>query len=87
MGAQDAWEEVGRLGAEKDAATDKIRAFRRELYGRTYRFIVVRSSSLDARKEHKLEDIIRRKQQALSKDAEQAGKVLYSCQEDASAAA
>lgn len=84
---QDAWEEVGRVGAEKDAATYKIRAFRRELYGRTYRCIVVRSSSLDARKEHKMEDIIRREQQTLSKDADKAGKVLYSCQEDASAAA
>lgn len=41
-----------------DSATYKIQSFRRELYGQTYRFIAVRSTNLEARKEHKLEDVL-----------------------------
>lgn len=81
------WTDVGRMGAAKNSATYKLRAFRRELYGETYRFIVVRSSSLDARKEHKLQDVIEREYKSLTKDAERVEKIAYSCEEDATVAA
>ena len=83
----DSWTDALRIGTASDSATYKLRAFRRELYGRTYRFIVVRSSSLDARKEHKLQDVLERERKSLTKDVERASKVAYSCMEDASAAA
>lgn len=53
--AEDTWVNVGRMGTAKDSASYKIRAFSREFYGKPYRFIVVRSTSLDTRKEHKLQ--------------------------------
>lgn len=82
----DAWAEIGRVGTATSSATYKLRAFRRNLYGRTYRFIVVRSSSLDARKEHKLQDVLEREHKSLTKDAERASKTVYSCEADANLA-
>jgi len=84
---KDDWTVVGRMGAASNSATYKLRAYRRELYGQTYRFIVVRSSSLDARKEHKLQDVLERERKSLAKDAERAGQIAYSCAEDANVAA
>lgn len=84
---KDTWVNVERMGRAKDAATYKTLAFRREFYGQTYRFIVVRSSSLDARKEHKLQDVLEREKKSLSEEAEKVGKIAYSCLEDANSAA
>ncbi|MCL6445395.1 MAG: IS1634 family transposase [Alicyclobacillus sp.] len=84
---ENAWQDVGRLAEAKNGATYKIQAFHRELYGRMYRFVVVRSNSLDTRKEHKLEDVLPRERNELEKAAGVQFKTLYSCEQDAAAAA
>ncbi|WP_303802764.1 IS1634 family transposase [Alicyclobacillus macrosporangiidus] len=84
---EDKWQEVGRLAEARDGASYKIQSFRRELYGRTYRFVVVRSSSLDARKEHKLDSVLEQEQKELQKAAKLLGKNVYSCEQDAQMAA
>ncbi|WP_157067243.1 IS1634 family transposase, partial [Alicyclobacillus shizuokensis] len=52
-----------------------------------YRFVVVRSSSLDARKEHKLAGVLERERKELEKAAAAQQKILYECEQDATAAA
>ncbi|WDM02833.1 IS1634 family transposase [Alicyclobacillus cycloheptanicus] len=84
---EKAWRDVGQIAAADDASTYKIQSFRRELYGRTYRLIAVRSTGLAKQKEHKLEDVLQREKTALEKAVEKAQKVTYSCAEDAEAAA
>ncbi|SHK56071.1 protein of unknown function [Alicyclobacillus tolerans] len=54
---EHAWYELGHMSESVHSATYKIQSFRRERYGQTYRFIAVRSTNLEARKEHKLEDV------------------------------
>lgn len=84
---KNAWASVEKIGTAKEAAGYRTHAFRREFYGQTYRFIVVRSSNLDARKEHKLQDTLEREKKSLAKDAEKASKMTYICLEDAQGAA
>ena len=84
---EDAWTNLGQLTDAKGSATYKIQAFRRELYGRTYRFIVIRSSNLAALKEHKLEGVVTREAKKLDKEAQKQNKVLYRCESDAQQAA
>ena len=84
---EDKWQEVGRLAEARDGASYKIQSFRRTLYGWTYRFVVVRSSSLDARKERKLESVLEREQNELQTAAKSLGKNVYSCEQDAQTAA
>lgn len=84
---EKSWLDIGRLADSEGSATYKIQSFRRELYGHTYRFIVVRSTSLDARKERKLQDVLSREAKALEKAANEEGKCLYSCEADAVLAA
>ncbi|WP_258112665.1 IS1634 family transposase [Alicyclobacillus sp. SP_1] len=69
-----------------DASTYRVPSFRRQLYGRTYRLIAVRSSGLDKQKERKLEDVLAREKASLEKAVEQARKVTYNCAEDAETA-
>jgi len=84
---EDAWQEVGRISTAKDASTYRIQSFRRELYGNKYRFIAVRSSSLDAQKEHKLQDVLKREEQALQKSIKKLSQSEHNCEEDAIEAA
>ena len=80
---ENSWKEVGRLAEAEDSAHYRIQAFRRTLYGRTYRFVVVRSSSLDTRKERKLEEVLKREKAALEKAAKAMSQNVYSCEQDA----
>lgn len=82
-----AWQEVGVLAEDADGSSYRLQAFRRELYGQTYRFLVVRSTSLEAIKARKLEDVIAREQAKWSKAAETASKPTYACRKDAERAA
>jgi transposase len=84
---ESAWTDLGQLTDAKDSATYKIQAFRRELYGQTYRLIVIRSSGLAALKEHKLQDVVAREAKKLDKEVQKQSKVLYSCEADAQQAA
>ncbi|WP_274435607.1 IS1634 family transposase [Alicyclobacillus sp. ALC3] len=80
---ETAWQDIGQTAISSNASTYKIQSFRRELYGRTYRFIVVRSTGLTAQKEHKLEDVLGREKDTLTKAIEKASKAVYNCEGDA----
>lgn len=82
---EEKWQEID-LAEGRDGVSYKIQSFRR-LYGRTYRFVVVRSSSMDARKEHKLESVLERERTELQKAAKRLGKNVYRCEQDAQVAA
>ncbi|WDL98200.1 DUF4277 domain-containing protein [Alicyclobacillus sp. ALC3] len=64
------------------ATTYKIQSFRRKSYGRTYRFIAVRSMGMTPQKEHKLEDVLGREQDTTTKAIEKARKAAYNCESD-----
>lgn len=81
-----AWRDIGRIAVTSNASTYKIQPFRRELYGRTYRFIVVRSTGLTAQKQHKLEDLLAKEKDTLTKAIEKARKTVYNCEGDAQTA-
>jgi transposase len=49
------WREVGTLTERSGAASYRVQSFTRTLYGRPYRFVVVRSSQVDQRKQRKVE--------------------------------
>ena len=86
MGKEESWQEIGRTAAANNASTYKVQSFRRELHGRTYRFIVVRSTGLAAQKEHKLERVLEGEKDTLTKAIEKARKTVHNCEEDARAA-
>ncbi|MCL6443514.1 MAG: IS1634 family transposase [Alicyclobacillus sp.] len=83
----DAWEEVGRLSERKDGATYRVQSFHRELNGTRYRFIAVQSSTLDARKEQRLQAELAREFEIYTAAARNEEKRTYSCLEDARRAA
>ena len=80
------WTEVGALSPKKNAATYKVWETKRVIDKRSYRMIVVSSSSLDRRKSKKLEaDIVRKRRDLEHLLREEASK-RYACQADAKAA-
>lgn len=46
----EAWEDLSILSEDSDGSSYRLQSFRQELYGQTYRFLVVRSTSLEALK-------------------------------------
>src|SRR5690606_23692801 len=74
-----AWEEGrwgyrGPMSKAKDAAHYWTQTLQAEFAGRVYRFIVVRSSKLDNRKEKKLERVLETEQKDLAKLKKQLEK-------------
>lgn len=81
---QDTWTPIGTLAQkEKGAAQYKVQEFIRELYGRTYRFIVVHSTHLDARKQKTLERQLKREHADLEKAVDALQEKTYECKADA----
>ncbi|HHY46301.1 MAG TPA: IS1634 family transposase [Firmicutes bacterium] len=87
------WVEVGKLCSARDgaayrkAASYKVQAFRRELYGRLYNFVVVHSTALDKRKVKALDRRIEELYKELSIAAKEIQAKEFACRPDASAAA
>ncbi|ATY84515.1 hypothetical protein CVV65_05720 [Kyrpidia spormannii] len=78
------WIEVGSVSQEgKEAASYRIQGFEDELYGRTYRFVVVESSALDQRKAKRLEKLVAEEAQAIEKAVAQQERLSYHCEADA----
>jgi transposase len=84
---QGTWVPAGRLSQQKGAAQYQIQEFERELYGRSYRFVVVHSSHLDTRKEKTLARRVEKERQELNKEATALQKQQFTCQADADKAA
>ncbi len=83
----DAWQDIGVLAEDADGSSYRLQAFRRELHGRTYRFLVVHSTSLEALKRRKWDDVVAREYAKWSKDAQRAGRTAFACRKDAERAA
>jgi transposase len=83
----NSWTPIGALSEKKGAAEYKVQEFQRELDGRSYRFIVVHSSQLDARKQKTLQREIEQEETELKAAAERLQKQEFDCRADAERAA
>ncbi|HHV61422.1 MAG TPA: IS1634 family transposase [Firmicutes bacterium] len=86
------WVEVGKLCSARDgaayrkAASYKVQAFTRELYGRLYNFVVVYSTALDKRKVKALDRRIEELHKDLTTAAKEVQAKEFACKPDASVA-
>lgn len=83
---EEAFEELGRFSAKKDAASYRVQEFKDELYGKGYRFLVVHSTKLDGRKTKSLQKELSRREKELQKQISQLEKRVFACEPDASSA-
>lgn len=87
------WIEVGKLSSAREgaayrkAASYKVQAFTRELYGRLYNFVVVHSTALDKRKVKALDRRIENLHKDLTTAAKEMQAKEFACKPDANAAA
>ena len=80
------WQDVGQIAQTKGTTTYRIQEFPGQIAGRTYRFIVVNSSSLDKRKEKSIQYQIEKEKQTLTKAMTEQAKMTYACRPDAEGA-
>jgi hypothetical protein len=74
---------VGSLTDKPGAATYRIQGMTSELYGRSYRFVVVHSSALDRRKQKKIDRDIVKERTSLGKAVGEWAATEYHCEADA----
>jgi transposase len=82
------WQEVGKLASSPRTNSPEYRLAETEweIGGRSYRLIVVHSSSLEKRRAKKFERLTEKEQRALTTAANKLGQREFSCREDAEAA-
>jgi transposase len=90
--AADRWHDVGQIATTKPtknrpAVLYRISESKVELYGKSYRVVVVHSSSHDRRRQKKIERQLKEEKQALSKSFKEKCLKVYACLADAQAAA
>lgn len=79
------WRLCGPMAEGKKAATYWTQPFQVEFVGRIYRFIVVRSSSLDKTKEKTLQRLLDKEKEMLEKHIKTLSKEEFQCKPDAEA--
>ncbi len=84
--AEGAWIEVGQISPGKQAASYRVQEHSGVIDDREYRLIVVKSSSLEKRKEQALQHAIDKEREAIEAQTGAWIKKPFSCQEDAEAA-
>lgn len=89
--ANDEWIDIGPLAEEPDShkrPTAHYRAYDGtvELYGKTYRAIVVHSSAHDKRRHKRIDRMLQQDRKQLEADCKQARATAYYCHADAQAA-
>lgn len=89
--ASDRWIDIGALAEEPDRPKRPIAHYRAydgrvELYGKTYRGIVVHSSAHDKRRHKRIDRMLKQDRQQLDADVKAATATAYYCREDAQAA-
>jgi transposase len=89
--ASDRWIDVGALAEEPDRPKRPIARYRAydgrvELYGKTYRAIVVHSSAHDKRRHKRIDRMLKQDRKQLDADVKAATATAYYCREDALAA-
>src|SRR5690606_27578187 len=77
------WRPIGRLAESSSGAVYRSRSYTATLYGREYRFIVVHSSSKNARSVKALAHRTEMERTALEAALAQLQKERFNCQEDA----
>ncbi|HHT25801.1 MAG TPA: IS1634 family transposase [Firmicutes bacterium] len=77
------WIEHGPLSKSKDAAHYWTQSLEAEFAGRIYRFVAVRSSKLDKRKEKKLESLLKAEHKELQELKKKLEKEKFQCKPDA----
>lgn len=87
----DGWEEVGTLNQTPDstrrpAASYRIIGREIELYGQSYRAIVVHSSNHDKRRQKRIDRLMEKASQDAQKAIREARRETFSCEQDALAA-
>ena len=83
---ENAWEDLGALLEQKDAATYRASEQSTVIGGLSYRLIVYHSSTLDKRKSRSLLSSLTQEKAALEKAARELGKTPFFCEHDAQAA-
>ncbi len=81
--SENRWQHLGSLVQKKDAAVYRIQQAVRELNGRTYRFVVVHSSSLDRKKEKSIKKMIETRKLELLAACDKLAKRKFFCEADA----
>jgi transposase len=89
--ACDQWIDIGPLAEEPNRLKRPIAHYRAyegtvELYGNTYRAIVVHSSAHDKRRHKRIDRMLKKDRKQLEVDCKQATATAYYCREDALAA-
>ncbi len=77
------WTDIGTFGEGKKAAVYKSASYERILFGDTYRFVVVHSSSLDKRKLNALSTFAEKEKCKLEKITDEITKREFFCEKDA----
>lgn len=77
------WQRIGRLAQNDQGAIYHTQSFTETLEGRPYRFVVVHSSSKDARKAKAIEKQLAAELLQLQKEQKELEKHVFSCREDA----
>jgi len=80
---EETFTEVGTLSDRKDAAKYRICPFKRDLYGKTYRFLVVHSSSLAERKNGAVEYELQEEKEEITDEKQALEKKEFACRPDA----
>jgi len=89
--AADDWIDIGPLAEERDRPKRPVARYRTydgtvELYGKTYRAIVVHSSAHDKRRHKRIDRMLKQDRKQLEKDCKKITDSVYYCQADAQAA-
>jgi transposase len=89
--ASDRWIDIGPLAEERDRPKRPVARYRAydgvvELYGKTYRAIVVHSSAHDKRRHKRIDRLLKQERKQLEADCKQAAAAPYYCRADARAA-
>jgi transposase len=89
--ASDRWIDIGPLAEDRDRPKRPVARYRAydgvvELYGKTYRAIVVHSSAHDKRRHKRIDRLLKQERKQLEADCKQATAAPYYCRADARAA-
>jgi transposase len=77
------WLELGKISPGGKSASYRLQEFKKELYGRQYRFLVVHSDHLDKRKLRGFNSRLQKQRATLEKEAAKLMKMDFACEPDA----
>ncbi|MFB6198252.1 MAG: IS1634 family transposase [Halobacteriaceae archaeon] len=77
------WHEIGTLSDRDEAAEYRLQSFEETLYGESYRFVVVHSSTLDGRKERAIDNELERTEKNLQSALDDLESRAFACEADA----